>query len=377
MTFDPGPGGWRGFRRTAALLTALLSLSAVSGIAQAPPPGVLVAKASLRELQRETDYIGRVQAIDKVEIRARVTGFLISRDYLEGRDVRKGDLLFAIDPAPFQAELDGKRAALAGAEAAALNAEQELARARELASRDFGTRQRLDQRLAEEAKARADVLAARAAVTTAEINLGYTQIRSPIDGRAGPATFTVGNLVGPDSGALATIVGQDPIQVTITLTQREWLAIRQKATSDKLTIRLRLVDGSIYPHLGSIAFADVQFSQQTDSLAIRLRFANPDRLLVEGQSVRVNVLTEVQQRFVTVPQEAIQTDQSGPFVLTVDGDNKVVPRRIQTGLGRGGIIAVTQGLREGERVIVQGIQKVRPGMVVSASEMPSADGASR
>jgi membrane fusion protein (multidrug efflux system) len=370
------PGRWP--ELAAAALAVVL---AGSGTAQAQPAAataVLVAKASPREMQQQIEYIGRVVAIDKVDVRARVSGFLLSREYKEGQEVKKGDLLFVIDPSQFQATVDEKRASLAGAEAAALNAAQELDRIKELQQKDFGTRQRLDQRTAEDAKAKADVLQAKAAVTLAEIDLGYTRITSPIDGRAGAAASTPGNLVGPDSGVLTTIVSQDPIYVTFPVSQRELLALRQRSTDPtKIVMRVRMVDGSVYKQEGHLAFTDVQFSQQTDSLTVRATFPNPDRLLVDGQSVRVIVATEAPQRLLSVPQEAVQNDQAGTFVLVVGADSKVEVKRVQTGISREGAVAVTSGLQEGERVIVQGIQKVRPGMTVAASEAPVATGARR
>ena len=361
-----------------ALTTAFDTGSVSAQGGAAPPPAVLVAKAATREMQRESEYIGRVQAIEKVDVRARVTGFLIAREYKEGNEVKKGDVLFLIDPSQFEATLAQRQAALASAEAAALNAEQQLKRASELARTDFGTRQMLDMRTAEDAKAKADILGAKAQITLAEIDVGYTKITSPIDGRAGPAALTTGNLVAPDSGVLATVVSQDPIYVTFPITQRELLGFRQQGTTaSEVKLRLRLVDGSLYDQTGTIAFTDVQFSQQTDTLTVRSTFPNPKRILIDGQSVRAVVATEAAKAFVTVPDESLQSDQAGTFVLVVDKDNKVEQRRVQIGVSRDGVVAITSGLHEGERVIVQGIQKVRPGLVVTASEAAPATGGRR
>jgi len=362
-----------------AMAIALGGATAWAQAAGAPPPAVLVAKASLRELQRQTEYVGRVQAIEKVDVRARVTGFLIARDYKEGSEVKKGDVLFLIDPSQFQATLAQRQAALASAEAAALNAEQQLKRSTELARTDFGTRQALDIRTAEDAKAKADVLGAKAQITLAEIDLGYTKISSPIDGQAGPAALTTGNLVGPDSGVLATIVSQDPIYVQFPVSVRELETIREARRKEggelaKIEIRVRLPNGAEYPERGVWNLTDPQVDQQTDTLIMRATIANPDRQLTDGQFVTAIIRERQEEPRLVVPQAALQIDQSGYYVLVVDDQQKVEQRRIQTGPNQDTEVVITSGLRDGENVIVDGIQKVHPGQLVEATKLAPAGG---
>lgn len=342
----------------------------------AAPPGVVVEKVQRQNIKPSTDFTGRVKAIGKVDLRTRVTGFLQERKFTEGQDVKAGELMFVIEKAPYQAEVDQQRAAVAKAQASVTNATQQLARARDLIKNQNIAQSTVDTRQSEESQSRADLLAAQAALRSAEINLGYTDIKAPIDGRIGQANITIGNLVSPDSGVLATIVSQDPIYVTFQVAQRLMTEVREQAVKTgqqpQYGVRIRLPDGTAYKHPGKIDFLDVQVAQGTDTLTVRAELPNPDRILVDGQSVGVIAEQSTPELAVLIPYAAIQVDQAGRFVLVVDKDNKVEVRRIKATPRRDATAVVEDGLKEGELIIVDGILKVRPGMVVNPSVQPSS-----
>jgi membrane fusion protein (multidrug efflux system) len=338
----------------------------------APPPAVSVTAVVSRQITETGDYIGRITAIDKVDIVARVAGFIEERNFVEGQNVKTGDLLFRIEQATYKAAVDQQRANLAKAKATEVNAKLQLERGKELVRNQNIPQSTLDQRAADAAAAEAGVLEARAQLEQAEINLGYTEIRSPIDGRIGLAIYTVGNLVQPSSGKLATIVSQDPIYVIFQVPQRNVLAYRQRVAQspDKkahVTIHLKLPDGSIYPHPGVTNFLDVQVDTTTDTVAVRATVPNPDGLLIAGGVVGVTTERGAPRAALTIPQAGVLLDQAGRYVLIVGADNKVEQRRITTGVEQGRNVVVSEGLKEGELVIVEGVQKVRPGQLVSAN----------
>ncbi|MGE0716036.1 MAG: efflux RND transporter periplasmic adaptor subunit, partial [Alphaproteobacteria bacterium] len=300
-------------------------------------------------------------------------GFLQERKFQEGAQVREGDLLFVIEKAPFEATVAQRRASLAVAQANAQNAAVQLARARELARTQNIPQATVDQRAADDATARAQVLEAQAALREAEINLGYTDVKAPLTGRIGKSVFTVGSLVGPDSGVLAVIVREDPMTITFNVPQRMMVEARRSGLAEeKFVVRAILADGKPYGHPGSIDFVDNQVDQRTDSVAIRARFPNPEGMLVDGQAVRVSAETTRPEEAVVIPEAALQRDQGGAFVLLVGQDNKVELRRIKTGTVDAGWTAVESGIAPGDRVIVQGVQRVRPGQVVMPTAAPPA-----
>ena len=363
----------------ALALSALATLAAGAPPAAAqapvagPPPAVVVTAAEKRPITRSFPFVGRVQALDKVELRARVQGFLQRRAFDEGAVVKEGDLLFVIDKAPFEAAVAQQRAGLAVAQAGAQNATVQLNRARELARTQNIPQATVDQRAADDAQARARVMEAQASLRDAEINLGYTDIKAPLDGRVGRANFTVGAFLGPDSGALATIVREDPMTVTFNVPQRIMVEARRSGLADeRFIVRAILADGKPYAHTGTIDFVDVLVDQRTDSVAIRARFPNPERMLVDGQAVRVAAETTTPEEAVMIPQAAIQRDQSGAFVLAVGAGDKVEIRRVTMGTVDAGWVAIPAGIAPGDRVIVQGVQRARPGQVVAPTTAPPA-----
>jgi membrane fusion protein (multidrug efflux system) len=374
-TLMPGRKSSRGWK--AAICA--LSFAAPCGFATAqnapPPPAVSVTPVASRQVTETSEYIGRVTAIDKVDLVARVSGFIEERNFTEGQPVKKGDLLFRIEQATYKAAVEQARAALAKAKATEVNAKLQLERGKELVRNSNIPQATVDQRAADEEAAQAGVMEAQALLDQAEINLGYTEIRSPIDGRIGLATFTEGNLVQPSSGRLATIVRQDPVYVIFQASERDVLEYKRKIlesrdTNAQVTIRIKLPNGSVYPHSGVNNFLDVQVDANTDTVAVRAQVPNPEVLLIPGGVVGVTVERGAPRSALVVPQSAVLLDQAGRYVLLVDAAKKVEQRRVTTGADQGRDVVVTEGLKEGELVIVEGIQKVRPGQVVTANVVP-------
>jgi membrane fusion protein (multidrug efflux system) len=249
-------------------------------------------------------------------------------------------------------------------------ADIEVRRATDLLAKSFGTQKRLDDVTMQQARARGEIARLKASLEKAELNLSYTEIRAPLAGRIGRAAVSVGNYVGPSSEPLATIVKQDPIYVAFPVTQREMLQIRKdrKSGDPDTTIYIQLADGSRYAQAGKADFVDVTVSQGTDTVQVRATFPNPNRMLVDGQLVTVVAELGKPQPTLLIPQQALQMDQAGPFVLVVDGGNKVEVRRIEVGPAPGAQVSVTKGLKAGEKIITEGVQKVRPGDAVHVTE---------
>lgn len=360
-----------------AILLALWVGPTAPAVAQSapPPPAVLVAAAQLRDISPTTEFVGRVKAVDKVELRARVSGYLGPRLFKEGDRVSQDETVFTLDPAPFKAVLDQRKAEVAAAAAALTYADLQAKRGRELIKTKTIPQKELDQRESNLLKARAALDQANAAAEAAEVDLSYTQIKSPIAGRIGQAAFSPGNLVGPDSGILATVVKENPIQVVFNVPQRQLIEARRDAaqhTLDAIVARLRLADGSTYTESGHIDFIGVQADPQTDAVPLRAVFANPTDILVDGMTVRVILTAGKPVEALVIPQAAIAEDQAGSYVLTVDAQNTAKMRRVKVEMQRDGSAIVKKGLAAGDRVIVQGQARVRPGMVVAPSPAPPA-----
>jgi membrane fusion protein, multidrug efflux system len=367
---------WSFGRRVATGMVAL-SILAGPAVAQsaAPPPSVSVTPVVTRKVTETGEFVGRVTAINKVDVVARVPGFIEERTFTEGQAIKTGDLLFRIEQATYKAAVEQQQANLAKAKAAEVNASLQLERGKELVRTNNIPLSTLDQRAADEATAKANVLEAQALLDQAEINLGYTEVRSPIDGKIGIGYFTVGNLVGPSSGKLATIVSQDPIYVVFQASERGVLNYKRRVaeSADKnphVTVHIRLPNGADYPHAGLTNLLDVQVDPNTDTVAVRAQFPNPEGLLIPDGIVGVTVERGAPRSALVVPQSAVQLDQAGHYVLLVDSAKKVELRRVTTGVEQGRDVVVTEGLKEGELVIVEGIQKVHPGQVVDASILP-------
>ena len=364
-------------RSTASMLVATVLWGACStapALAQqgAPPPAVLVQAAEMKPIADQAEFIGRAAAVDKVELRARVKGFLGPRKFADGDQVKKDQVVFTIEPETYQAAVDQKKAQLDAARAALANAEVQLKRAAELLRTNTGTQVTYDLRLSEQLQAKAQVEDSSAQLRDAELQLSYTEIKSPIDGRVGRAAFSPGNLVSPDSGVLATVVSENPIRILFPVTQRELLDARREQATDpnSIVVRLRLADGSIYPEKGKIDFIDNTVDAKTDGQIVRATFENKGGMLTDGQTVRVIMEGDKVPMAVAVPQAAIAQDQTGAYLFIVNDKNVAEQKRVKTGVSRDGLTAITAGLQAGERVIVQGQQRVRPGMTVNPTVAP-------
>ncbi len=334
----------------------------------APLPSVTVAMVSSENITPSFNYVGRVEAADKVELRARVEGYLQTRNFREGALVDEGDLLFVLDKRPYQVIVDQRSADLAGAEASLKNARASLARQQDLRAQGLTSQADLDAAEAAEATARAAVLQARAVLEAAKLDLDYTEIHSPIAGQISRARYSVGDLVDSNSEPLATVTRLDPTYVTIAVSEKDLLAVRREGIdldNPRYTPSLLLSDGSAYQESGRFDYIDTQVNQGTDTVLIRAKFANPSHLLLPGQFVTVVVEQMKPVEAVTVSQTAMQRDQEGYFVLVVDRADQVQVRRVRVGDQVEDRWVIEEGLAEGERVITQGVQKVKPEMKVN------------
>lgn len=347
--------------------------------AAAPPPAVSVVEVEPQDVTPTAQFTGRVVAIDTVDLRARVEGFLEQRLFTEGQDVKEGDLLFVIEQPPFQAQVAQAQADVARAQASLAEANATLERVQEAVKSGAVSKQELDQATAKAQEAQAQVLSAQAQLQIAELNLSYTEIRAPIAGRIGLATFTVGNLVGPNSGVLATIVSEDPIYATFPISTRIVLEVRkhfvETGQQPEVVVRAQLPDGTMYGRPGQVNFVNIQADQTTDTITVRADFPNPERLLVDGQFVNLTVEEQKPDLAIVVPQSALQIDQAGSYVLLANSQDEIEQRRIEAGQTVGPNLAVRSGLQKGDRVVVEGIQKVRPGEKVVVTVVPLASAA--
>ena len=364
-------------RRIAAIAWVVFPLAGCGEDKQAAtapaaaPPAVTIVKVNATEIKPSTTFTGRIEAKEKVELRARVDGFLEKRLFVEGANVKSGELLFAIEKGLYQAAVDQARANLLTSESALKLADIEVDRQTQLMQRNVAAQATLDLATAKQGEARGAMLAQKATLEKAELQLSYTDITSPIAGRIGRATVSVGNFVGPSSGALATIISQDPIYASFPVSQREMLAVRNEQTASKsgpFVVHLQLADGSRYPSPGKIDFLDNTVNQGTDTVIVRAMFPNADGVLVEGQLVTVVVEAGLGVSALLVPQQALQIDQTGPYVLVVDKDNKIQIRRVELENVRDADAIIRKGLAAGESVVIEGIQRVRPGQVVTPTE---------
>jgi membrane fusion protein (multidrug efflux system) len=367
-----------------ALLSTACGNSAPRQQQAAPPPSVVVEPVTLQDLAEERSFTGRIEAIDKVQVRARVQGYLKARHFEEGAEVEKDAMLLEIEPEPFELAVNQAAANLASAEAALTLAQQTYQRALELTDRGTASKASLDSAQSSLHQAQANVKARQAELETAKLNLSYTRISAPMAGRIGRAAYSVGNLVGPESGPLALLVKQDPVYVTFPVPYSLVLRVKKGGRAeDGVYIKLRLADGSTYEPEGQIAFADVQATSSTDSVTVRGTIANPDRLLIDQQLVNVSVIRRRPEKKLVISQSALLLDQQGPYVLVIDDKNKVGIRRINVGEQRGPVIVVENGLTTDDRVIVSGHQKARPGAVVDpqssgkVSRLPNSTTAKR
>ena len=386
-------------RNTSLRLITLATLAAVTvlagcgekqaqqpGAGGQPPQEVGVVTVKPESLALATELPGRLNPYRVSEVRARAAGIVLKQVFREGSDVKQGELLFRIDPAPLQASLLSAQATLAKSEAALAQAKLQEGRYKELVAVNAVSKQDYDNSVAAVKQGLADVAAGKAAVQTAKLNLGYTTVTSPIPGRIGKAQVTEGALVGQNEPTLlATVQQLDPIYLDFTQSSTEMLRLRRAFESGKLEsvapgqakVRLVLEDGSEYPQDGKLLFSDVTVDQSTGMVTLRAEFPNPKHELLPGMYARARLAQAVDKQALTIPQPALLRGQGGSAtVMLVGADNKVQVQPVKADTAVGDKWVVTSGLKAGDKVIVQGLQKVRPGAPVKpvpvAASAPAA-----
>ena len=362
-----------------ALSSALLMLAcgkgeqpaAGGGAPQIPPAEVAVMTIGQSQNAVTQDLPARLAAYRTAEVRARVEGILDARSFTEGGQVKAGQSLFQIDPRSLEADFASAKAALARSQAAALIARQTATRYRQLVAEQGVSRQELDQAEASLMQSEADVAANKAALTRAELNLSYSKVLAPISGRIGRAYVTEGALVGKNEATLlATIEQTDPIHANFTQSSSDLLRLKQQIKAGKLKsaqgvpVQLILADGSLYPLEGKLRFAEQTVDADTGTVTMQAEFHNPDGLLLPGMFATVRLAQGMLDKTVKVPQRAVMQSQQGASVYVVDAEGKVTPRPVTTGEFSGANWIITSGLQVGEQVIVEGLQKAKPGATV-------------
>jgi membrane fusion protein (multidrug efflux system) len=370
----------------AACLSILLSSSLASAQTPGGPPVVGVIAAQYKPMTESTEVAGRVRSRERVDLVARVTAFLNEKLFTDGADVKKDELLYRLERAPFEADVEVKKAGVAQAQAQLDNADTALSRAEELLNRSSGTQVSVDNARATQRMAAAQVESAKAQLQQSRINLDYTEIRAPISGRIGRTSVTPGNVVAPTSGVLATIVSPDPMYVEFSISVRRALDLRdryaKKGGMDAVQVRLRLPNGRMYSEVGKLDFYDVSIAKDTDTILLRATIGNPVqpstglRDLTDDMFVSVSLEAVEPQKVLAIPRGAILSDQQGSYVYVVGGDNKVQQRRVKLGQSTPDIAAVVDGLKENEKVIVEGIQRARPNLVVAPTPASAPPGRS-
>jgi len=373
---------YRPFTKLVLLLLILSVLPVSAGAQPAPagPPAVGVVRAERQQITQTDEFIGRIQAVGRVALVARVSAYLEKRAFVEGAEVKQGDLLYQLEQPPFQAQVDADKANVEQLEAQHTYAERQLERAQYLLKTPAGQQQNVDQTLSNERSLAAQVASAKAQLEEAEINLGYTEIRAPIDGKISATEVTEGNVVSPTTGTLANLVSQDPMYVLYPVSVRAGLDLRNrydaKGGFNAVVLKLRLPDGRIYGQNGKVDYVSPTVATNTDTVTVRGVIPNPllpgeppgaaaPRELFDGEFVTVMIEGVEPITVLAIPRAAVLSDQQGDYVYVVDAQNKAQRRSIQLGQSTPSTAVVSNGLKEGELVISEGLQRVRPGEVVS------------
>lgn len=363
------------------ILWLAILLAASPAFAQAPagPPAVGVVTVEPASITETSEFVGRVQAVQRVALTARVTAFLDQRLFVEGTEVHAGDVLYQLERAPFEADVANKEAAVADNSAKLANATIQLTRAQSLLGTPAGQRSNYDDAVATQRSQAAQLSGAQAALRQSRISLDYTEIRAPIDGEIGRTAITPGNVVSPGSGPLTMIVSQDPMYVTFPVSVRLLADLRQRYEGrgglSAVQVRLKLPDGSPYDQSGKIDYVDPTVSAGTDTILVRASIANPvrgtpepgrrvERTLIDGAFVTVLVEGIRPVTALGIPRAAVMSDLGGNFVFVVGPDNKVDRRAIRLGQSTAALAVVAGGLKQGETVILEGLQRARPGIEV-------------
>lgn len=337
-----------------------------------PPPAVSVYEIHTEQIGRHREFVARTEAFKEADLRARVEGELIERHFREGSIVEKGQLLLKIDPAAYEASLAQAKADLASKQSGEENAVRNLKRAKDLINDGYISQSDFDRLTTEDSQAKAAVKSAEAALKKSELDLSYTTITAPFTGHIGKVNYNVGNIVGPTSDVLASLILTDPIYVSFQVEEGlylDFLQSNKKANTPgevKIDLSLRLPNNSDYSEKGQLDFADTKIERGMGTVELRASFANPDGIILPG--LFVTLITESQKKstMALVPQAAVQANQQGKFVLVVDESNTVKQRHVTLGRRINAMWLVKEGLEAGERVVIEGLQKVRPGVEVQA-----------
>ena len=371
----------------SGLVFVLLMLVAPPAQAQAPanaPPAVGVIKVTKHPVTQTERFIGRIQAVARLDVVARVTAFIEQYVFKEGDEVRKGEVLYRLERPPFEADVEAKQGTVEQIQAQLANANITLQRATTLLNTPAGQQSTVDSAKASQGNLQGQLLSAQAQLRTSQINLGYTEIASAIDGKIGRTNVTPGNVVTPSSGTLATVVGQDPMYVLFPISVRSVLELRDRYVPlggfDAVKIRILLPDGKTYGPVGKLNFIDNTVSTNTDTITLRATIPNPPlaqtgvttslRELTDGEFVTVLVEGVQPVDLLAIPRAAVLTDQAGDYVFVVGDDSKAIRRNITLGQSNPPEVSVLTGLKEGETIVVDGLQRVRPGQPVSPATAP-------
>ncbi len=333
-------------------------------------PAVSVYIVSSENIGRYLEFVARTEPFLQADLRARVEGEIIKREFKEGTLVQKDQLLIKIDPTEYIATLNQAKADLASNKVGAENAARNLKRGKEVAAKGYLSQSDLDKLITTASQSTASVQAAEAVLEKAQLNLNYTDIKAPFSGLIGKVSYDIGNIVGPQSNSLATLTVTDPIYVNFQLEENKYLDYLQKHPKNKgpedvqIDISLRLPNNTLYGPRGRINFADTKIDQSTGTVGLRASFPNPDGLVLPGLFVTLITESREKQKMSLIPQVAVQENQQGKFVLVINKDNKVATRIVKLGRRINAMWAVESGLKSGEKIIIEGLQKVRPGVEV-------------
>jgi membrane fusion protein (multidrug efflux system) len=364
---------------TGLLLSTLVAIGFASSVAAQSdtpsPPSVVVAPATMQELQKQEQFVGRVVADQSVDLQARVEGILEEINFIEGGTVKKGEVLFRIEKRKYSAIVESAQAALKSAQASAQSDKAALDRQQTLFDKGDVSQSVLDTALATYAEGQAAVAEAQAALKIAQIDLDYTEIASPLNGRVGLSAVDAGNIVDSDSGVLATVASVNPILVSFFVSEPVLLRERKNGSITpqeiKLSTQITLADGETFPADGNVTYVGDSVGRDTDTVELRATFANPDGVLIPGQFVTVSLSGSEDSKVLTVPRNAVQFDKQGYFVFSVDDKGTVHRNNIEIGTQSATRAQVNSGLKEGDRVVVQGLQKIHDGLVVKPVDSQS------
>jgi membrane fusion protein (multidrug efflux system) len=374
----------RALLRASAAALAVLALAACNpsdetSAKKPEPPTVTVAAAQNKDVRQSVTFVGQVQAIDDVQILARVSGFLEAKHVEDGAMVKKGELLFSIEKTSYEAAVASAEADLANARADAALKAADLERDTDLYQKGHISKAKFDATNAAKEQSDANVEAADARLKTARLNLSYTDISAPFDGQIGKTAFSVGDVLGPNSDPITRLVSKAPVYVNFAISEKQFLdTVKGRGTAGTIVaedipdVHLVLPNNERYDENGDIVFLDNQVDPRTGTISLRAKFNNADGLLVPGTFVSVVIEAQKAQKELVIPQSAIQRNQQGPFVLAVNEQNMVEQRQVELGAQVGSDFVVKSGLQLGDRVITLGLQKVRPGVPVKTATDPAA-----